>query len=122
MPTTPLGNGEEVLMVKSGGEMVNVRALEVLPPGFATVTLAVPAEAMSLAPIDAVNWDALTNVVVRFDPFHLTVDPETKFDPFTVRVNPCPPAAVEFGSRLVRLGPAALTDRLNTLLAVETWG
>jgi hypothetical protein len=121
-PTTPLGSGEEVVRVKTDGETVNVRALDVLPPGFATVTLEVPGEAMSLARIDAVNWDAPTNVVVRFDAFHRTVDPETKFEPFTVRMNPGPPALVELGFKFVNMGPEALTVRLNTWLADEAWG
>jgi len=64
-------------MVNAAGETVKVRAFEVLPPGFATATAAVPGEATSVAGIAAVNWDALTNVVVRFDPSHLTVEPET---------------------------------------------
>jgi hypothetical protein len=122
VPTTPAGRGEEVVMVKSGAEIVNVRALDVLPPGFATVTLAVPGEAMSLARIDAVNWEELTNVVVRLDAFHRTVDPETKFEPFTERMNPGPPAFVELGFRVVNTGAEALTVRLNTWLADEAWG
>jgi hypothetical protein len=83
-----------------GGLIVNVNTLEVAPPGFCTVTFAVPCEAMRAADTGAVNWLALTNVVVRADPFHCTVDPLTKSDPFTVRVNAALPAAAEFGLRL----------------------
>ena len=107
-------------MVKSAGEIVNVTALEVLPPGFATVTLAVPGEAMSLARIDAVNWDGLTNVVVRFDPFHLTVDPETKFEPSTVKVKAEPPAGTALGFSVVSTGAGGETTKLKALVAV--WG
>jgi hypothetical protein len=85
--------------------IVNVNGLEAAPPVFCTVTLAEPCEAMRLADTDAVNWLALTNVVVRADPFHCTVDPLTKPDPFTVRVNAAPPAVAEFGLRLDSEGP-----------------
>ena len=101
---------------------MKVRAFEVLGPGFRTVMLAVPCAAMSVAGMVAVSCALLTNVVVRLDPFHVTVDPETKFDPFTVRVKPCPPATMELGLRLVRPGTEAPTVRLYTLLTVEAWG
>jgi hypothetical protein len=87
------------------GLMVNVSAVEVAPPGFCTVTLAVPCDAMSAADTDAVNWLALTKVAGRADPFHCTVDPLTNPDPFTVRVNAAPPAVAEFGLRLDSEGP-----------------
>jgi hypothetical protein len=52
--------------------MVKETELDVPPPGdgFNTVTLVVPAEAMSAAVTAAVNCVLLTNVVVRLDPFH----------------------------------------------------
>ena len=80
--------------------------MEVPPPGVGlkTVTLAVPAVAMSAARIDAVTWVALTYVVVRFVPFHLTTEPEMKLVPFTVRVKAAPPAVAELGLRLVVVG------------------
>ena len=105
-------------MVKVVGETVNVRAFDVLPPGFATVTLAVPVEAMSLAGIAAVSWEALTNVVVRFDPFHLTVELETKFVPSTVKVKAGPPAVNVLGFKLLSTGAPAATARLKALVAV----
>jgi len=105
-------------MVKAPEETVNVRAFDVLPPGFATVTLAVPVEAMSLAGIAAVSREALTNVVVRFDPFHLTVELETKFVPSTVKVKAGPPVGNVLGFRLVNTGPPAATARLKALVAV----
>jgi len=76
------------------------------PPGVGlkTVTLAVPAVAMSAARIDAVSWDAPTYVVVRFVPFHLTTELEMKFVPFTVTVKPAPPAVADEGLRLVVVG------------------
>ena len=69
-----------------------------------TVTLAVPAVAMSAARIDAVTWVALTYIVVRFVPFHLTTELLTKLVPFTVRVNAVPPAVADEGLRLVVVG------------------
>jgi hypothetical protein len=90
--------------------IVKVWALEVPPPGagFTTVTWAVPPTAMSAAVIAAVNWVEETYVVVRFDPFQLTVEPETKPVPFTVSVNPAPPAVVEAGLRPVVAGTGLL--------------
>jgi hypothetical protein len=74
--------------------------LEAVPPGFCTVTFAVPCEARRLAVTDAVSWLALTKVVETVDPFHCTVDPLTNAEPFTVSVNVGAPAAAEFGLRL----------------------
>ena len=97
--------------------MVNVRAPDVLPPVFITVTLTAPGEAMSLAEIDAVNCEVLTNVVVRFDPFHLTAEPETNLVPLTVRVKAGPPAGTALGLMLVSTGDPGETTRVNALLA-----
>ena len=38
-----------------------------------------------------------TNVVASVFPFHFTVDVETKFVPFTVKVNCEPPAVAQVG-------------------------
>jgi hypothetical protein len=65
--------------------------------GLLTVMLAAPAETMSLAGMEAVSFVALLKVVVRSDPFHRTVAPETKLDPLTVRVKPGSPASAELG-------------------------
>ena len=73
-----------------------------------TVTCAVPPTAMSAARIDAVTWVALTYVVVRFVPFHLTTELETKFVPLTVRVKAAPPAVADEGFRLVVVGTGLL--------------
>jgi hypothetical protein len=80
--------------------------LEVPPPGdgFTTVTLAVPAAAMSAAVIAAVTCVLLTKVVVRADPFHFTMEVLTKLLPFTVRVKAAPPAVADAGLRLVIVG------------------
>ena len=60
--------GLTLLMAMLGaGLMVKVRAPDVAPPGegFTTVTETVPAVAMSLAEIAAVNWVLLTKLVVQ---------------------------------------------------------
>ena len=79
--------------------MVNVCALDVPPPGvgFTTVIEAVPEVAIRPAVTVAVSWVEETNVVASAFPFHFTVDVETKFVPFTVKVNCEPPAVAQVG-------------------------
>ena len=74
------------------------------------LALTLAGAAISAAEMTAVSCVLLTNVVVRFAPFHLTVEFETKFVPFTVNVNAEPPEAAELGSRLVSDGTPALTE------------
>jgi len=115
----PLGKAAAVVMV-SGNVIVKLRAFDVPPPGagLLTVTLAVPAVAMSLAGMDAVKLVALFRLVVRFDPFHRTVEPETKFEPLTVRANSGLPAMAEFGLIPVMAGTGFWTERVNCLVAL----
>jgi hypothetical protein len=91
---------------------VKVAPLEVLPPGFCTVTLAVPALAIRLAGIAAVNCVVATTVVDSADPFHSTVDPLTKPVPFTVNVKAGPPTPTTFGFKLLMLG-CAIAQKLK---------
>jgi hypothetical protein len=95
--------------------VVKVRMAEVPPPGagLKTVTLAVPADAISATVMAAVTWEGETKVVVRFAPFHLTTLVEVKLAPFTVRVKAEPPAVVEVGERVVVEGTG--------LLMVKVW-
>jgi len=74
--------------------------LDVPPPGpgLAIVMVAVPAVAMSDASIAAVNFEELTNVVVRAPPFQSKLDPETKPVPVTVIVKAGPPGAADAGT------------------------
>jgi hypothetical protein len=118
VPTVASGKGEEVVIISTGSKIVKLSALEVLPAGLATVTLAAPAAAMSVAGMGAVRRVLLTNVVVRFAPFHLTVAPDRKFVPSTVRVNAGPPALTEFGLSPVKVGVASLMTRVKALLAL----
>jgi hypothetical protein len=100
----PSGSGEPVVIVRIGTVIVKVRAFEVLGPGFKTVMLAVPVAAMLAAGMLAVSWELLTKVVVRFEPFHLTIELDTKPVPLTVKLRAGPPAGVEPGMRLFSIG------------------
>src|SRR5580658_6611325 len=71
-----------------------------------TVTAAVPAGAIRLAPTLAVSCVALTKVVGRAAPIHSTSAEDAKLDPFTVSVNAAPPAAAEDGERVEIVAPA----------------
>jgi hypothetical protein len=81
--------------------MVKVAEFERPPPGAGlnTVTVAAPAVSISGAGIWAVMRLLLTNAVVRLLPLHCTTEVGTKFDPFTIRVNPAPPFNVIAGDR-----------------------
>ena len=59
---------------------------------------------MSAARIEAVTCVEEIYVVVRFEPFQRTTDPDTKFVPLTVNVKADPPAVAEEGLRLVVVG------------------
>ena len=94
------------MIVGTGLFTVNGEFPEVPPPGagFVTVTLNVPAAAMSGAVIAAVTCVALTNVVVLDAPLKFTTEPETKPVPFTVKVNAAPPAVALVGESDVIVG------------------
>ena len=65
--------------------------------------------AMSAAEMAAVTLVLPTNVVVRADPFQSTTEPETKFEPFTVRVKAGPPAVALLGEIELIAGTGLLT-------------
>ena len=85
------------VMVGAGLLMVKITALEVVPSALTTVTLTVPAVAMSDAGTEAVSLLAELKVVVKAAPFHLTVAPLRKLLPFTVSLNAEPPAVALLG-------------------------
>src|ERR1700730_368521 len=68
---------------------------------------------MSMGGTVAVNRVLLTNFVTRLVPFHFTTDFETKFDPFTVSINPTPPAVAEDGESDVVDGTGLLTVNVS---------
>ena len=90
--------------------MVKSWLLEVPPPGAGldTVTLAVPAIAISAAAICAVSCVELTNVVVRAEEFQLTWEVDVKFVPVRVRVKAGRPAAELEGESWVIVGMGLL--------------
>jgi len=98
-----------------GLSIVNVSAAEVPPPGagFTTVTFAVPALAMSAEAMEAVSCILLTKVVVRAEPFHLSIELEMKLEPFTTSVHAAPPAVALEGVREVSCGAAFLTVKVK---------
>ena len=79
----------------------------------------------------ALNWVALTKVVVRAAPFQRTADPETKLLPLTVSVKAGPPAVALLGASEPSAGAAgggaAATVKGNAPdaappgLSTETW-
>ena len=56
-------------------------------------------------------------MVLRFEPFHLTVEPFTKFEPLTDSVTDWPPAVAELGLRLVMDGTRLATLAVKSLVA-----
>ena len=101
--------GDRDARVGAAVETVNVRALEEALPGFRTMTLAEPAAVILAAGIWAVSWVALTKVVAIDEPFHCTVEPETKPLPLTVRLNAELPAKTPAGESELSVGAAAAT-------------
>jgi hypothetical protein len=87
------------VVVGTGLLIVNVCGFDVPPPGggFVTVIEAVPAFATRAAVTVAVSCVEDTNVVVSAVPFQFTIEVETKFVPFTVKVNCGAPARHELG-------------------------
>jgi hypothetical protein len=70
---------------------------------------------MSAAAIAAVTCVLLTNVVLRLEPFHCTVEVLRKLVPFTVSVNAAPPVIAEAGLRLEINGAGLFTTKLCAL-------
>ena len=104
--------------------MVNVAAAEVPPPGagLTTVTLAMPAAAMSVAGIVALSWVGETNAVARAAPFQFTVELLTKLLPLTVKVAAGPPAVSADGLMLPRTGTRLFTVVLAVALLLPATG
>jgi hypothetical protein len=113
--------GEIELITGAGLLMVNVFAFDVPPPGpgFVTVTLIVPAVAMSAAEIAAVSWALLENVVARGAPFQFTTEVVMNPEPFTVSVKAAPPAVALAGEMEVTVGTATKTFRTDSVMLSE---
>ena len=110
-PPTIVLVGESVVIVGTGLFTANGEFPDVPPPGagFVTVTLNVPAAAMSAAVIAAVICVALTNVVAFAAPLKFTTEDALKFVPFTVRVNAAPPLVALVGESVVIVGTGLFT-------------
>lgn len=104
VPTMPSGR-TAVVICRLGGPMVKVTMPDAAPPGFCTVTLAAPADAIKVAGTVACNCVAPLYSVGRMEPFHMTEAPGIKFVPATVRVNPGSPAFAVEGVSVVTVGP-----------------
>jgi hypothetical protein len=98
--------GAKLVIVGTELLTVNCCAREVPPPGagFVTVTLSMPAVAMSLARIAAESWVELVNVVARGVPFQFTTDVLTNPRPIRESENAALPAEVLAGLRLLMPG------------------
>ena len=109
-PTVAEAGAIEVRVGAEAALIVNDRLPDVPPPGagFVTVTVAVPAVAISAAVIAAVSCVALTNVVVLAAPLNFTTDVDTNPVPLTVRVKAAPPAVALVGEREVAVGAGLL--------------
>jgi hypothetical protein len=107
--------GESDAIVGGGLFTVNVAFAEVPPPGagFVTFTLKVPATAMSPAKIVAVTCVEFTNAVALAFPLKFTAAPVTKPLPFTVSVNPAPPAVAVVGEIEVTTGGGFVTGSVT---------
>jgi len=103
--------GERVVIVGIGLFTANGEFPDVPPPGagLVTVTLNVPAVAMSPAVMDAVICVAFTNVVVLAAPLKFTTDEVLKLVPFTVSVKALPPAVVFVGESVAIVGTGLFT-------------
>ncbi len=123
LPTTALAGDREV---RDGtglgmGLMVKLNAADVPPPraGLSTETLALPGELTSVARICAESEVPETKAVARVLPFHRTCEPETKPEPFTVRVKAGASATTLEGDRDLSVGAGLGTGLMVKLSAAE---
>jgi len=96
LPGTAL-DGERRLSCGTGLFTVNVTTVDGVPPGFATVTIGVPATAIALAGILACNSVTLKNVEGTAFPLKLTAEFAVKLFPDKLKVNDGPPAVALAG-------------------------
>ena len=96
-------------MITGVDAIVNVCAFDVAAQ-LTTVTEAVPAVAIRAAGTVAVSCVAETNVVANAVPFQFTVEIAAKFVPFTVNVNPGPPAVAQVGLSELMVGGATIVN------------
>ena len=102
-------DGEMAARAGTGLLTVKFNVPDVEPSGLTTPIVRVPAEAMSLAGIDAVICVLLTKVVARFEPLTWITEPLTKLLPVAVMVNAGPPAVAALGEMPVSTGTGLVT-------------
>jgi hypothetical protein len=93
---------------------VKVAAVETRFPGFTTVTLTDPTEAVKLAGTDACNCPEFINIVCNAWLPQLTVDWVVYPVPFTVRLNAVPAFTAD-GLRVLIVGGAPVTVKVDAL-------
>ena len=98
------------LVIEGASSIGNVTAFDVPPHGLTTAIEAVPGLAMREAATVAVSCVEETNVVVNAAPFQFTIEVETKFVPFTVRVNCGSPAEAQVGLSELMVGVALIVN------------
>ena len=103
-----------------GGEMpemaaamtVKVDPAEVEPPGFCTVTVMGPEEAIwALLTVALMVEEVLPGRVVRVVPPNMITEPGRKFEPLTLRVKLDDPMVMEAGDRVEMAGAATVNGR-----------
>jgi len=106
VPSVALAVSELVIeaVVSTG----NVIAFDVPPHGLTMVIEAEPGLAMRVTDTVAVSSVEETNVVGSALPFQFTIEVETKFVPFTVKVNCVSPALAQVGLSEVMIGVALM--------------
>lgn len=102
--------GDNVLVFGSGLSMGRVSGADSPPltSGSKTVTVRLPAAAISLASIGVLNWLESINVVVLSTEFIRITKPSIKPVPLTTKSKPAPPATALEGERLVMVGAASV--------------
>jgi hypothetical protein len=99
------------LVITAAPAIVNVTALDIAPAqGFTTVTDTVPAVATCAAGTVTTSCVEEEDVGVRLVPPKLTIEPETKFVPVTVKVKLALPAVTQLGLSELMLGTAVIVN------------
>ena len=110
----PAGDETGFRLDKVGERIANGDVFDVAPPGFTTVTPAVPGVVTRLAVTDAVSCVSLTKTVLNAVPLNCTVEPLMKLVPFTVSVNAGLPAVAETGLR-----PEIVGERIGNVAVFD---
>jgi hypothetical protein len=116
VPPTVAADGLRLVITGRPLIIVTVSELETRPVDeLRTLTVAVPAVAMLVDGIVAVNLVGETYVVVVFEPFHCTRQLLVKLLPLTVSVNEAPPAIAHDGLMSVMVGTGSITVNVAAL-------